>query len=326
MDYIYQDDVLPIFLKFNTTPVEAREDYEKKIVNVKKPNYLNGSKKKELAERYLEYIENQTDKFLIEESNFNFSVIPVMYLDQPPSSMPEIDRNLKTVRKYMDDLSFTNNNINNNKNHNNNNNNNNSIPNQHNTMIYKRLIERLIDTVYKMIEIFKKESLYILYHDISKLEDQYSIDIYLQHPLIKVQNSISRSNNNQNNNSNNQNNNNKSASTTLISTMEIKNDFNFKEFKNSCLKVLNRLERKQTNLDLQCYKEIIKDISHLYTMQHYDKVFYSMDHSSISPDDPAVGVTGLVVNRLHRLENELKTIQQHWNGTMLNSHNLVYKR
>jgi len=318
MEYVYQDDVLPIFLKFNTTPIQPREEYEKKIVHVKKPNYLNGSKKKELAERYLEYIENQTDKFLIEESNFNFSVIPVMYLDQPPSSMSEIDRNLRTVRKYMDDLSFTNKN-------NNNNNNETLIPIQHNTIIYKRLIERLIDAVYRMIEIFKKESLYILYHDLSLLEDQYNIDIYLQHPLIKV---IDNNNNINNSTNNNNNNNNNKSTTSLISTMEINNTFNFNEFKTNCSKVLARLEKKQqnNNLDLQCYKEMIKDISHLYTMQHYDKVFYSIDHSTISPDDPAVGVTGLVVNRLHRLENELKTIQQHWNGTMLNSHNLIYKR
>jgi len=42
------------------------------------------------------------------------------------------------------------------------------------------------------------------------------------------------------------------------------------------------------------------------------------NNSSINNNGPSdiVPVTGLIVNRLHRLENELKTVFDHWRGRM----------
>ncbi|EGC30215.1 hypothetical protein DICPUDRAFT_41767, partial [Dictyostelium purpureum] len=193
-DYLYFDDVLPIFLKFKSSPVEPKTEYENKIMNNKKPYYIQGSKKKELAEWYLEYIELQTDKFLIEEDSFNFSVIPTMYLDTPPSSMAEIDRDLIIVRKHVDHLSFS---VNSKANKQTSSPSPSTpqittptqqstltTPRHHNTVIYNKLVSELITKVHALIDIFIKESLCILYYDLSKLTDQFNIDIFLNNPLV----------------------------------------------------------------------------------------------------------------------------------------------
>ncbi|KAM9964295.1 hypothetical protein ACTFIW_004051 [Dictyostelium discoideum] len=327
--YLYEEDVLPNFLKFSTIPIkeQIKSEYEQKILKIKKEFYISGNKKKELAEWYLELIENQTDKFLIEEDSFNFSVIPVMYLDTPPSSMSEIDRDLIIVRKHMDNLSFT-------KKENNNQQQPQQPqssqpqpqqPKQHNTLIYNKLVLQLIIQVHRLIDIFIKESLCILYNELSDLSDQYSIDIYLNNPLVPLNHIEQQQQQQQQQQESNE-------QIKIYNTMKLNNEFNFNKFQNNCRQIIERIQRKQQQqqnkgkeINFSPLIELLKDTNHLNKMQQYDKDFFSMDHSILSADDPVVGVTGFVLNRLHRLENELKTIQQHWNSTSINSFNQNYQ-
>ncbi|EAL68765.1 hypothetical protein DDB_G0277159 [Dictyostelium discoideum AX4] len=324
--YLYEEDVLPNFLKFSTIPIkeQIKSEYEQKILKIKKEFYISGNKKKELAEWYLELIENQTDKFLIEEDSFNFSVIPVMYLDTPPSSMSEIDRDLIIVRKHMDNLSFTK------KENNNQQPQPQSLqqqqpqqPKQHNTLIYNKLVSQLIIQVHRLIDIFIKESLCILYNELSDLSDQYSIDIFLNNPLVPLNHIEQQQQQQQESHQSNE-------QIKIYNTMKLNNEFDFNKFQNNCKQIIERIQRKQQQnkvkeINFSPLIELLKDTNHLNKMQQYDKDFFSMDHSILSADDPVVGVTGFVLNRLHRLENELKTIQQHWNSTSINSFNQNYQ-
>ncbi|KAN0035730.1 hypothetical protein ACTA71_005018 [Dictyostelium dimigraforme] len=339
--YLYEDDVLPNFLKFSTIPIkeQIKSEYEQKILKVKKDFYISGNKKKELAEWYLELIENQTDKFLIEEDSFNFSVIPVMYLDTPPSSMSEIDRDLIIVRKHMDNLSFTK--KENNQQSQQQQEQQQQQPKQHNTLIYNKLVSQLIIQVHRLIDIFIKESLCILYNELSDLSDQYSIDIYLNNPLVPL-NSIEQQEQQEQQQQQQQQQYQQqqqqqqpqpqppsSGQIKIYNTMALNKEFNFNEFQNNCRQIIERIQRKPQNkmeeINFSPLIELLKDTNHLNKMQQYDKDFFLMDHSILSADDPVVGVTGFVLNRLHRLENELKTIQQHWNSTSINSFNQNYQ-
>eukprot|EP01132_Coremiostelium_polycephalum_P000869 gene869-1087_t len=333
------ETLVPVYLRFPIQSIRPTKESDLNLMNIKKQYYLDGTKKKELAEWYLEYIENQTERFLIQEASFNFSVIPVMYLDTPPSSMSEIDRDLKIVRRFVDDLSFNNNNspklndINQQQqqqstfsptssfsslslNDNNINSNNNEerkssqqqqqqqIPLQHSTIIYQKLVEILILEVHKKINQFQMEALLIIYYDLSRLCEEYDLSILLPNPSIEIDHSNHHKN------------------SLFYQNFRIKAD----EILQSLLMIKEQQQqqlqqRQQQHIiipipNLQPYLELLKDIKHLQTMKHYDKIFFNMNHSIVSPDDPVVGVTGLIVNRLHRLENELKTIYQHWSNKL----------
>ncbi|GAM19649.1 hypothetical protein SAMD00019534_028240 [Acytostelium subglobosum LB1] len=238
--------------------------------------YLTGGRKRKLVEWYLDYIESSTDKFLISEANFNFSVIPVMYLDTPPSSMTEIEKNLVTVRRFLDDLEVRTAN-----NNSNNNNNVNGTPLQHTTKIYRSLVKPVKTVVQEGIDQARAEFEVILWHRLAKLglacRSHYkSSKLFTKDAKHRLDAAVQRS-----------------------------------------LGTANVVPAAKQ------MKEIIGDLQHLDMMEHYDNEFFSMDHGSKSADDPIVGVLGLIVNRLHRLENELKTIHQHWGHTSNNSNKLL---
>eukprot|EP01133_Synstelium_polycarpum_P007028 gene7028-8170_t len=214
---------VPVYLEYPIFAEHGRLNEEERRVVEEIELYIDGSKKKQMVEWYLEYIETNIDRFLIQDSSFNFSVIPVMYLDTPPSSMPEIDRDLYIVRRFLDDL-----------------------------LIYRELVDPVRKVVQAAIDKMKRESEVVVWYCLCTMQGD-------------------------------------GVTTAGSSGARIRHP--------------SRLSR---------LREMIDDMVHLDMMEHYDNIFFMMDHSKQSADDPVVGVLGLIVNRLHRLENELKTIQNHW--------------
>ncbi|KYQ88253.1 hypothetical protein DLAC_10945 [Tieghemostelium lacteum] len=317
-DYNYERDRLKIFLKFSIKPVDINTCKEEVLVLNKKEHYMSGLMKKELVENYLEYIEVETDRFLISQDKFNFSNQPSNYLDHPPTSLAEIDRNLIIVRKYLDILDFRNN----------------SKQQlqlqqnqelyeiqQHNTVIYKQLIETVKQRVHKLINRFIVEALYILYFELSKLSDIYQIDVFLRKPTelinisdkpyiyystdLKMDQFLKRSNR---------------ILTILQKQLSLTSSSlnNIGSGNTSKDPFQNIQDKLISNVELQSIQDLINDIEYLNKLMYYDTVFFTMDHSKIDKDEPVIGVIGLIVNRLHRLENELKTIKQHWTPSAIN--------
>ncbi|EFA80540.1 hypothetical protein PPL_06477 [Heterostelium album PN500] len=253
---------IPIYIDVPIRSTKPSAEEQSIIDNIE--DYLNGSNKRKLVEWYLDYIETNIDRFLISDSAFNFSCIPTMYLDNPPSSMTEIERNLLIVRRFLDDLEFNQQQQKVQQQQEQVNNNNNNKPNQHNTKIYRELVVPVRSVVQSAINKSKSEFDVIIWHCLA--------------PFGVGHRSKSRSS---------------------------------KEFYRLAKAKLEQQPAVIPNA--QKLQTIIDDLQHLELMETYDDEFFVMDHSTASPDDPVVGVIGLILNRLHRLENELKTIQHHWN-------------
>eukprot|EP01112_Ceratiomyxa_fruticulosa_P009529 TRINITY_DN248_c0_g1_i2.p1 TRINITY_DN248_c0_g1~~TRINITY_DN248_c0_g1_i2.p1 ORF type:complete len:279 (-),score=56.59 TRINITY_DN248_c0_g1_i2:63-899(-) len=68
--------------------------------------------------------------------------------------------------------------------------------------------------------------------------------------------------------------------------------------------------------------EILQDIRYIDEMKNLDRIFFEDMHneekyaSNTGPAD-TVPVTGLIVSKLHRIENELKTVLTHWKGRVM---------
>lgn len=64
-------------------------------------------------------------------------------------------------------------------------------------------------------------------------------------------------------------------------------------------------------------QELIDDIVYINEMRKLDDAFFdtTVESKRYGPSD-IVPITGLIVNRIHRVENELKTVLDHWKGRM----------
>jgi hypothetical protein len=65
--------------------------------------YLSGKKKQELTDWWLQYIEDNVDKYL-HQKGYDPSCVPFQYLDHPPTSMARLQDNIRIVRKLLSDL------------------------------------------------------------------------------------------------------------------------------------------------------------------------------------------------------------------------------
>lgn len=81
----------------------------------------------------------------------------------------------------------------------------------------------------------------------------------------------------------------------------------------------NAIKDKISEQDAIGLQEIINDLVYINEMRRLDDNFFTnlqkqpkvQSNSYTGPSD-IVPITGLLVNRLHRLENELKTVHDHW--------------
>ena len=97
---------------------------------------------------------------------------------------------------------------------------------------------------------------------------------------------------------------------------------------------IGSIQQQKEQLLLECHKhslsnsqatqikELIHDIIYLEEMKKLEEQFFvaMQQPSPQSPNKPSdiVPITGLILNRLHRLENELKTVVDHWKNRRIN--------
>jgi hypothetical protein len=65
--------------------------------------YLSGKKKQELTDWWLQYIEDSVEKYL-QHQGYDISCVPYQYLDKPPSSMAQLQNNMRIVHRLLGDL------------------------------------------------------------------------------------------------------------------------------------------------------------------------------------------------------------------------------
>jgi len=66
---------------------------------------------------------------------------------------------------------------------------------------------------------------------------------------------------------------------------------------------------------LSSLRELSSDLEYLEEMERLEASFFISSNGNRKLSD-IVPITGLIVSKFHRLENELKTVQQHWEGRL----------
>jgi len=211
-------------------------------------DYLSGLKKQELVHWWLQYIEDNVDKYLAEKG-YDPHVVPYHYIDHPPSSMQAIQTNLRVVRHLLDALH--------------------KVPGHPSTHIMHELVDPLKQTVYEPINHLCHALRLVIWDQFNQYKVR--LDLHAKRDLVFIEEAYLQ------------------------------------------LQAMNNHIPQDIGHQL---REIISDLVYITKMKKMDDNFFISSPSSIHTAGPSdiVPVTGLIANRLHRVENELKTVLDHWKG------------
>jgi hypothetical protein len=249
--------------------------------------YLSGRKKHELSHWWLQYIEDSVDKYLVARG-YDTTVVPYNYLDHPPSSLQKLQGNLQIARGFLDDI-------------------------RKGTAgaTIQNLVDPLKNEIYMHIDKLHYALKLVVW---DQLNNHVKIARNHKRELAFIEEAFLQFN-------------------AMRTTIPQKEAAGIQECIND-LVYLNEMRRLDdhffTSLQLQQ-----QQIQHLQQLQQQQQQYATppqqqqqqqqqqqhnntQGNSNGSNNGPSdiVPVTGLIVNRLHRLENELKTVHDHWRGRM----------
>jgi len=200
--------------------------------------YSSGMKKQELTQWWLDLIETRIEAFLAERK-FDDKAVPFNYIDQPPTSLEAIRKNLQIIHHMM------------------------ALHEKDEYQIRQLLIEPLQKEIYSKIDEFLRVMKYILWNELKLLQNgtEPSLDLGFAR---------------------------------------------FQEMKTFLPKT------KSEQLE-----NMFHDINYILQMKKLEENFWV--ELSVAPGvlnrkkvSDIVPITGLIMGKLHRIENELKTVLDHW--------------
>lgn len=254
---------------------------------------LNGERKKKLTYWWLDLIETRIDKFLKENVEYDIYAVPYNYIDQPPSSLQSIEKNLTIIHKILD-LEI------NNQNH---------LIYHNEKNIRNSLIEPLKNEIYEKIEEFLIVSQLVLFNEI--------IDFI---KLSSSLNNLSKEDHSQFQNS-----------YLELLGMKKKNNFQL----NKIIYILEYIKNHQIIYDKKKFHNLeglVQDINYIFEMKKLEQEHFKNSiiinnqmlenhnlkknnkhsHNRQNSVSNIVPISGLILSKFHRIENELKTVLEHW--------------
>jgi len=114
--------------------------------------FSSGMKKQELTQWWLDLIETKIEAFLAERK-FDDKAVPFNYIDQPPTSLEAIRKNLQIIHHMLD------------------------LQEKDEYQIRQLLIEPLQKEIYSKIDGFLRVMKYILWNELKLLQNEPSLDL-----------------------------------------------------------------------------------------------------------------------------------------------------
>lgn len=244
--------------------------------------FFEGSKKNDLTGWWLHLIEQSVEEFVHSLPGWTKNAIPYNYLDQAPTSLEIIQQNLELLRQLIDPQKYG---------------------DVH--QVRERLILPLSNQIYCEIDVFLRQAQLLCINVILEAHHETK----QSHRKEKSEELKQFSDENQTRKKH------QNGKSTL-SNFDFQQDAAREQIK----------ELKQQPLSSSFFKrlegleEIIRDIQYIEEMKRLESHFHpesqntSEMHSPHGSVSDIVPITGLIIGALHRMENEHKTVIEHWSS------------
>lgn len=240
---------------------------------------IEGKTKQELTEWWLHLIESSVENFVNTLPGITQHCIPYNYLDQAPSSLEAIQQNLEILRKLIH-------------------------PQKYGDFYQVRvqLLEPLSSQIYSKLNHFLRQAQLLCLNIILEVKSIEKENFHLQNQEFNTNQKFEEKN---------------GFVMNSFWIMQEYSQLRNSSLSNPILKKLKNLESLIRDIEyIEKMKQLELQFHHYYEYQNGNTQIQDINTEKGSSVSDIVPITGLIIGVLHRMENEHKTVFEHWSSRL----------